>query len=456
MVGLFWVGTHSLQAQDGWPTRLQDYLTIENQRIGFNGVCLVAKGGEVLYHKAFGTASFEYKIPMNTDHRFKIASISKSFTGLLMGLAIEEGKLKPDDTIGKYLPEFNKGYWTDVSLQHLLTHTSGLPHHEAIPDYWRVKSKLAQAESAILNDIKGLPFLFPPGTDVKYSSPAYYLLAKVLEKAYGKDYPALLQEKITQPLGLMGTGIYDPHQVIPHMATGYHLLTEDSLIVAPYRDFSPLEGAGSLYSNSTDLLKFNQSLLMAEPWSTSLLTDVLTPQSDHYMKKRPYAQYGYGWYSREAKGKHPRAVFHGGGTFGCSALSAIYPSEGLSIILLSNISTLPIDAIWQNVETLVLGLPFEMPTLVESIAIDEQQLQAYIGHFRSVPGQQDLAVFTQGNKLFAQLKGRPPFQLHPTGTHEFLGKKVDISFTFLADEKDQITKIEASGRGRAFSFQKID
>lgn len=456
MVGALWVGTHSLLAQNGWQTRLEDYLTIENQRIGFNGVCLVARDGEVLYHKAFGTASFEYKIPMNTDHRFKVASISKSFTGLLMGLAIEEGRLKPSDTIGKYLPEFTAGYWTDVSLHQLLTHTSGLPHHEAIPDYWRVKSKLAQAESAILHDIKGLPFLFAPGTDIKYSSPAYYLLAKVLEKAYGKDYQLLLQEKIIRPLGLEGTGVYDPHQVIPHLTTGYHLLTEDSLIVAPYRDFSPLKGAGSLYSNSTDLLRFNQSLLKAAPWSTALVTDVWTPQSGHYMKKRPYAKYGYGWYIREAKDNHLKVVFHGGGSFGCSVFSAIYPSEELSIILLSNISTLPIDAIWQNVERLVLGLPFEMPTLVESIAMDEKQLQAYIGHFRSVPGQQDLAVFIQGNKLFAQLKGRPAFQLHPTGTHEFMGKKVNIIFTFLADEKEEIIKIEASGRGRAFSFQKID
>lgn len=456
MVGLLWIGSHTLLGQNGWENRLQDYLTIENQRIGFNGVCLVAKGGEVLYHQAFGTASFEYKLPMNTDHRFKVASISKSFTGLLMGLAIEEGKLKPDDKIGMYLPKFKAGYWSEVTLIQLLTHSSGVPHHEAIPNYWRVKSKLAQEESAILDDIKELPFLFPPGTDVKYSSPAYYLLAKVLEKAYEKKYQELLQEKIIQPLGLKGTGIYDPHQVIPHMTTGYHLLAEDSLIVAPYRDFSPLEGAGNLYSNSTDLLKFNQSLLHAKPWAEALTTRVLTPQSDFYMKKRPYAKYGYGWYSREAKGDSPRAVFHGGGTFGCSALSAIYPAEELSIILLSNVSTLPIDMIWQNVEKLVLELPFEMPTLVEAIAVDLQQLQTYIGQFRSVPGQQDLAVFVQNNKLFAQLKGRPAFQLHPTGAHEFMGNKVDISFTFLADEKDEITKIEANGRGRTFSFQKIN
>lgn len=141
MLGLWWIGSHSLLAQNEWQNRLQDYLTIENQRIGFNGVCLIAKGEEVLFHQAFGTASFEYKIPMNTDHRFKIASISKSFTGLLMALAFEEGKLKSDDKIEKYLPEFKDGYWKEVKLQHLLTHTSGVPHHEAIPDYWRVKSK---------------------------------------------------------------------------------------------------------------------------------------------------------------------------------------------------------------------------------------------------------------------------------------------------------------------------
>lgn len=230
-----------LFGQANWQTRLQEYLTLENQRLGFHGVCLVAKGEEVIYHQAFGKASFEHGIPMNTEHRFKIASISKSFTGLLMGLAVEEGRLKAGDRVGQYLPEFVEGYWKEVSLQQLLTHTSGVPHHAAIPDYWKVKSKIPQATAAILGDIKALPFLFRPGTDVKYSSPAYYLLAQVLEKVYQKDYHTLLAEKIIEPLRLKATGVYDPHQVMPGMTTGYHLLSEDSLIVAPYRDFFSAE-----------------------------------------------------------------------------------------------------------------------------------------------------------------------------------------------------------------------
>ncbi|MBX2871757.1 MAG: beta-lactamase family protein [Saprospiraceae bacterium] len=437
------------------PELLQAYLETTQERLGFQGVCLVQKGGKLLYHKAFGKASIELDVEMVTDHQFRVASISKSFTAHLIGMAAEEGKVKVEGKLSSYLNEFAGKGWDEISIQHLLTHTSGIPHHKGMEDYWTVRSRLSLPKASILEAIRKMEIQFAPGEDFLYSSPAYFLLAAILEKVYDQPLSSLWREKVGQPLGLDNTGFYNNQTIVSGLTSGYHLLPGHQLIAAPYRDFSGLKGGGDMYSSTENLNRWNTYILQ-KLHAPGYIAEAVRPKNKFIAKRHAGAQYGFGWFIRAKEGEKPLAYFHGGGTFGCSAISAIYPEEDLSIIILSNVSGLPIDMIWQNVETISLGLPFELPKALPEWEVSEKSLESYIGNYASTTGGQRLRVFIHKEELYAQLQGRPPFPLSPTNKDEFYGEKVGISFSFQAGKGNQISGLKAEGRGRSFSFEKED
>lgn len=434
---------------------LQSYLAVEEERLSFSGVCLIAKGGQIQYHQAFGQASIELNARLEVDHRFRVASISKSFTALLIGIAVDEGRLKLGDQIATYLPAFKGEIWDKITVEQLLTHTSGIPHHKGMENYWTIQSRLSLPVSKVLEAIREMELQFEPGTNFLYSSPGYFLLATILEKVYQMPLRQLWDQKIGQAIDLANTGFYDNQIIVPQLTNGYHLMPDNQLISAPYRDFSTLKGGGDMYSSTSDLNRWNQYILqqLKEP---GFIAAAVRPKNGFVAKRHEAAQYGYGWFIRATDESRPLTYFHGGGTFGCSALSAVYPEEEVSIIILSNVSGLPIDMIWQNVERITFGLPFELPKIPLSQALSPPSLQPYIGNYASTDGGQRLRVFIHDEKLFAQLQGRPPFILSPTQVHQFYGNKVDITFTFQLGGDKQVIGLKAEGRGRTFSFEKAD
>lgn len=456
LLGLFSAGV-SLAQKSGTDRYdlLQRYLALEEKRLGFTGVCLIAKGGRVQYQQAFGQASIELNASMETDHRFRIASISKSFTAHLIGIAAAEGKLQLKDPILSYLPAFQGGAWDKITIEQLLTHTSGIPHHKGMEDYWTIQSRLTLSTANILEAIRRMELQFAPGTNYLYSSPAYFLLATILEKIYQVPLSQLWSEKIGQPLDLGSTGFQNNRKIIPHLTSGYHLLPDNQLISAPYRDFSALKGGGDMYSCTEDLNRWNQYIL-EKLEAPGFVAEAVQVKNTFLAKDHPAIQYGYGWFIRPAAETQPLAYFHGGGTFGCSAISAVYPEEELSIIILSNVSGLPIDMIWQNVEQITLGLPFDLPERQSNEKLSQKSAKQYVGDYVSTDGGQKLRIFVVEKKLYAQLQGRPPFLLSPTQRHQFYGNKVGISFTFQVEADNQAVGIQAEGRGRTFSFEKAD
>lgn len=243
----------------GLPTRaqvdtakIQQYLSIQQKQLGFNGVVCIARQGHILYEGSFGKASYELGVPMDTMTVFKIASISKPFTAMQTLLACEEGLLLESDSIGKFYPQLTDTTWRSITIRQLLLHQSGIPHNEGIPRYWQEKAFLPLDRERCLSEIFGMTLLFNPGTETHYASPGYFLLADILEQLYRKPYAALLKEKITDPLAMPHTGMYDGRAIIPGMAAGYHLLV-GGLIVAPHRDPSLMKGSGNLYASARDL-----------------------------------------------------------------------------------------------------------------------------------------------------------------------------------------------------------
>lgn len=421
---------------------LQSYLQLQHQRTGFSGTVLVSKNQQLLYRICIGKSSQELDLPMRPGSVFRIASISKQFTALLVALAIEEGRLHPDDSLAMFFPSIKQPLWRKISLHQLLTHRSGIPHNEAITDYWILKSRLPLTKEQALAEIFSLNLLFDPGTDMKYSSPGYFLLACILEFTYKQSYSTILEEKVLKPLQMQHTGVTDAGKIIPGLVTGYHLAGE-KLIPAPYRDPSLMKGSGDLYASGEDLIKWNNSFAENGIWKKGLKKKVFTP----YSASSP--NYGYGWFLRE-NGRP--AWYHGGGTFGCSALSAWYPKEQMAVVILSNVSVLPVNELWNDIEKIIFKEPFEWPLMMHTVPMSIEKLIAFTGSYKN--GQQVLNILLIKDQLYAKAGTNPPFEIYPKNNYSFFGKKVNIILDFISGDEGAITGVNASLRGSVTHFNK--
>lgn len=421
---------------------LSEYLNYLHNVKKFSGEILVARNSEIVFHDAIGMASKELNIPMEVNSKFHIASITKTFTGALLSIAKSEDRLAFENKAIDFIPNLSSTF-DNITIDQLLTHTSGLPHNEAIADYWQTKSRLQLSSIEMVEEINRLKLISQPGEKFSYSSLGYYLLSIILEEVYEKKFHVILNEKILQPLKLDNTGNTNSLEIIPKMVNGYHLLPNDSLVKAPYRNYSMLKGAGDLYSTAKDLMLWNQDFLHTSRLSNS-------EQSEIFDFENHAGSYGYGWYVDHTNYKK---YYHGGGTWGFSSHNAYYPEKGVSIIILSNTSTLPVLSIGSQIEKIVFGEAVDIPQIAENESKPKFPLAQYAGSYLSTSGKMKFNVVLQKQQLFAQLQGNPPFLITPMGGNRFLGKKIDIELEFTAVD-GQIKGIVAERMGRKFEFKK--
>jgi CubicO group peptidase (beta-lactamase class C family) len=412
----------------GQADMLNKYIDIQHIRLGFHGVVLITKNNKELYRVNIGKASIELDMPMNSGSVFKIASISKQFTAMLVVLASYEGRLQLTDSLGLFFPQLKDSSWRRIKLHQLLSHTSGIPHNEGISDYWISKSRLPLSKQEALKEIFSMKLLSEPGINMKYSSPGYFLLAYILELVYKQSYELILEEKIIHPLQLKHSGIYVTGKIVAGMVSTYHQLGDS--LMSPFKDFSLMKGSGDLFSCADDLSKWNNSFSDHKVWSKNIQQSLFKVQS----KQQPY--YGYGWYIRQGK---RLAYYHGGGTFGVSALSAWYPQDRVSVVILSNISVLPVNEIWADIEKIIFNEPFELPTIITPIKMTTAELHAYTGMYAGEG--QELNILMIGDRLCARLGSKPPFEIYPQNKLRFYGKKVNAIFTFESGANGEMLRL---------------
>src|SRR5438046_4448133 len=213
---------------------------------------LVIQGGRPILAKGYGLADLEKKIPCTTDTNFRLASLTKQFTAMAVLILAEQEKLSLEDHLPKFFPEF-PAYGKTISLDHLLTHTSGLPDYEDhIPD----GTVIPLSDRDVLFILRQQSKTdFPPGAQFHYSNSAYALLALIVESVSGKTFPAFVKEKIFNPLGMTNSIVYVAGlSWVSNRAYGYvngtsgWELSDQSVTSAGLRD-------GGIYSSVADRFK---------------------------------------------------------------------------------------------------------------------------------------------------------------------------------------------------------
>lgn len=404
---------------------------IENQlkKQSIPGLSLaVVRDGKLTKAKGYGRVDVELDVPATEDSVFQWASISKQFTATAILQLAQDGHLKLDDRISLHYTN-SPATWSNVTVRHLLTHTSGIKSYTGLPDFFATVRKDYRPEE-IIGLVRDLPLEFPPGEKWSYSNTGYFLLGLIIEKAGGQSYGDFLAARIFRPAGMTTARVNQQFELIPNRATGYTIQSNRlvrSEFVSPTQPFS----AGALIGTALDLAK----------WDAALYTDSILPQQAREAAWKPVRlssgedfPYGYGWQTGELRG-HPW-VGHGGGIHGFSSFILRLTQERLTVIVLINK-----DADAQGMAISVAGHYIPELTLrsMKPQPDTEPQLSERLRRcLVDLGGRKDSELITPGfRRDFARSQRR-----HAALQQDLAGLK---SFSFLLEEKPGRDQREVDG-----------
>jgi CubicO group peptidase (beta-lactamase class C family) len=334
-------------------SKVEEYMAARVKRDHFTGSILIARGGKVLYSQGYGMANLEHDAPNTPQTKFRLGSITKQFTAMAVLILQERGKLNVHDTIKKHFPEAPKA-WDDITIEHLLTHTSGIPNYTDSLEFLRTLPVRVSLKELIAK-FKDRPLDFKPGAKFKYSNSGYIMLGQIIETASGKNYPTFMKEAIFGPLDMKDTGYDNATAIIKHRASGYTRRLGVVLTHCDYIDMSIPHAAGALYSTVLDLLKWDQALYSDKLVPAKSLQAMFTPHKDNY---------GYGWIIDKKFGV--ARYSHGGGIMGFVTTIERYPDEKLLVVALSNLETAPVFSIGSDLAAMARGEKYTMPGAADS------------------------------------------------------------------------------------------
>jgi CubicO group peptidase (beta-lactamase class C family) len=381
----------------------------------FSGVLLIAQGDRVLIEKAYGKADFQHDIGNRIETRFRIASLSKTFTAAAIELLIAQGKVSLKDPLSKYVTGIANG--DKIMVEQMLTHKSGVGELDA-PEV----SRDCLSDEELVKRLRAVAPLFPPGTDSHYSNEGYFLLAVILQKISGIPYSEFLQKNIFDPLRMTSSGSACKGPPSSPNATGHVPGAKPGSVVPLPFEEAAMVGPGSLYSNVHDLYVW----LRAVDTNASFQVDRLA--------------YPYGWGKRNYSGLE--LIEQSGINEGFNSHMALYPKQHLYAVVLSNIQSGLFNRLPKDLEAILFGGETSRPPEVNPVAISTTSLEQYAGTYKAqaIPTPQNLVV--RDGQLYMQWGSYPFLRiLTPTGTDQFFFRYEYAKVQFERDGKGSITKL---------------
>ncbi|HTZ57255.1 MAG TPA: serine hydrolase domain-containing protein [Acidobacteriaceae bacterium] len=398
----------------------------------------VVKDGHIAYLQAYGEARITPPMEATPQMQYPIGSISKQFTAAAILFLAQEGKLKLDDPVSKYLPELTRA--NEVTIRMLLSHTSGYQDYWP-EDYVMTSMMVPTTAQHILDVWAKRPLDFDPGTQWQYSNTNYVIAGSIVEKVSGTPLIDMLKKRIFVPLGMDNVYDTDASKLPATDPTGY-----ERHALGPQRP-SPLEGAGWMFAAGElampahDLALWDISMLDRSLLSPASYTQMLTPV---LLKNGTNTNYGLGVFVRQRDGRN--IIEHSGEVSGFVSENLLFPDQHAAIIVLTNeMASGTASLVARRITPIVLGLPGPAPTKEEARAlaifngladgkIDRSQFTAYCNAYFS---QQTLDDFATSLKPLG-----PPLTFKQT-TEEGRGGMIFRSFTATFPDRElKITTYE--------------
>jgi CubicO group peptidase (beta-lactamase class C family) len=398
------------------------------------GSLVLAKNGDILYSRSFGYAQINgnEKKPLTAQTKYRIHSITKTYTAVMIFQLVEEGKLKLTGTLDKFFPQIPNA--ARITIAQLLNHRSGI-HNPELEGSWGIEPRTK--DEVLARIARGRPD-FEPDARTQYSSAGYRLLSYIVEEVGGKPYQEALKERIASKIGLedtyLGAGKEDPGK---NEALSYRYL--GGWRESAQLDFSVVGGAGGILSTPADMAKFIQALFDLKLISQNSLEQMTTMRDEEGMGLVTFSFAGRTLYGNT------------GGSGSSGTWLAYFPEEKLALAYATNAKIYPVADIVSGVFDIYWNRPFQIPSL-DAFDVSPEVLERYVGVY-TIPGTPAKVTFTRdGATLYFQPGAEATrVPIEAMAENEF---KIDPFVVFEFDAAKGELTITRAGQKRIFTKQK--
>jgi len=289
--------------------------------------------GRIVKAGGYGMANVELGAATKPESIFQTGSVGKQFTATAVMMLVEEGRVGLDDKISKYFPAAPAA-WKDITVRHLLSHTSGIPDYTSEKAGGAINLRTDYTEDELVRKIAGLPLEFQAGEKWSYSNSGYLLLGVLIHNVTGEFYGDFLHKHIFQPLQMTSTRIISEADIVPNRSAGYRLLKgelKNQEWVSPSLNTT---ADGALYTNVLDLAKWDAALYTEKLLKKSSFRQMWTPV--RLNGGNTYA-YGFGWSIAEVNGH--LVTEHGGAWQGFTMHISRYADDHLTVVVMTNLDS---------------------------------------------------------------------------------------------------------------------
>jgi CubicO group peptidase (beta-lactamase class C family) len=315
---------------------LSQFIASYSKKHLFNGSILVQHNNKTICQKSFGIADRRFGTPITNETEYKVASVTKAFTAVLILQLYEQGKLNLNQSIKFYLPEYRGEAGTRVTVHQLLNHTSGMQNTDTVKSIANALKygigfyQKPYTSDQILDQFCSSSLVNTPGKKFDYNNGEYIILGKIIEALYHKSYEEVLNDKILKPLGMHNSGMLYQNNIIKNLASTYFLRTDNNELINDLPVYmEDWYSAGAMYSCPADLILFSNALFGLKLIKQTTLDLMIKPGLDDY---------GYGVWIRDATGNNSKfkRVERYGSIMGANAILMHFLNYNVTIVLLSN------------------------------------------------------------------------------------------------------------------------
>lgn len=386
---------------------LLNYLASNNK---FMGSLAIQENNQIVFEKNYGFADVKNKIKAGADTRYKIGSITKTFTSVVILQLVEEKKLTLDTKLSRFFPTIKNS--ENITIENLLNHSSGIYSFTNDADY-AVYAKLPKTRSELMKKIKAGKPVFEPGEKAEYSNSNFVILGWIIEDLTKKSYAENIDSRIVKKLGLKNTGFASgaKNEAISYAWDG------KTWQEAQKEDMSIPGGAGAILSSASDLTNFINSLFSGKLLKQASL-DIMTTMDKGYGKgifAMPFAE-------RKFYG-------HEGGIENFTSSLTHYPKEKLSIALLDNGQGYEMDGIMIGILSIYYKMPYRFPNLKTAV-VELSILKKYEGIYSDPNFPMKISIKEEKGVLICQATGQSSFPLNPLSDTNFNFEPAGLELVF--------------------------
>ena len=438
----------SAKAQEFDTANLNTYIESKVEKNQFMGVVLVAKGDDPLFFKAFGLQAIVGE-PTNPELRkekrikndtvFPIASLTKQFIAVSLLRLSETNKLSLSDSICKYLTSCPK-LWKSISIEHLLTHTSGIPDYTQTAEFKKAKH-LKRTRDEVLQQVQSKPLMFTPGSTNQYSNTGYFLLGEIIERVTNQSVAEFLNETLFVPLQMTATSFSRDFKVAGHRSTN------SKIEATPLVDWSNVYSAGAITSSASDLVRWNQALYSHKVISTVSLAKLVGNNGTGM---------GVNISQRGVQEDNQVDVYQFSGKIdGFTSVLSFLPQFNMSVVVLSNVESEASLQINSFILDHLTKLSINQAVSSNPVAPSNNTLSSFVGTYQMERKGVNTKITSLEDKLIAQLPGMPPMVLIAKSNNQFQSEDFDVSISFKQDNNNNVVGLIVKMRGMMIPGRKI-